>query len=103
MSKIMKSIALLARSTMVDWRRDYAQTGKPIDMINQVSLLLVRSIMMSIFGEDLSDRKVLYKEKDQTRTVDIAFALRDNFLKLVTRQLTPQLVLFPDSYKWYFT
>ena len=57
--------------------------------------------MVNIFGEDLSERKLQQIIKGEEKTVNVAFALRENFNNLVYRQFSPQIIFFPETFKLY--
>ena len=92
---MIDKICQQTKKALVSWNENYASKGVPIDIANSVSLLLSSNILTCIFGEDLSHRQLTYREKDTERTVNLAFALKDNFLRSLMRMMTPQLVLFP--------
>ena len=57
--------------------------------------------MVNIFGDDLSERTLEYIINGEEKTVNLAFALRDNFNKLILRQYSPQVIFFPETFKLY--
>ena len=59
--------------------------------------------MVNIFGEDLSERTLQYIINGEEKTVNLAFALRENFNNLVYRQFSPQMIFFPETFKLYLT
>ena len=59
--------------------------------------------MVTVFGEDLSERTLKYIINGEEKLVNIPFALRDNFSKLGFRVFTPQIALFPETFKLLLT
>jgi hypothetical protein len=60
--KMMSKIALQTKQTLVNWRDNHASTGVPLNIANSLSLLMASNILACIFGEDVSNRSLLYKE-----------------------------------------
>ena len=64
------------KRTLMSWRDNFTEKGKEINIPHAMSSLLVNNIMVTIFGEDFSDRTLRYIDNGVEKTVNIAFALR---------------------------
>ena len=54
--KLMENIARETKNTFIDWRETYVEKGMPVNLPTIISQLMSRNIMVTIFGEDVSDK-----------------------------------------------
>jgi hypothetical protein len=60
--------------------------------------IFVRIMLEFSFGDDFTGQTITYEENGQSRQEFIGVGLLKLFQKLLYRQLSPQLVFFPETY-----
>ncbi len=74
-----------------------------INMISEISNLMVRLLLSCVIGEDLSDTKVDYWINGKLTSQDLSYALRNSFAQTVNRLTAPHVCLFPLLAEFYIT
>lgn len=104
--KMLKMIDLVKgcmEQSVLEWRHKYSSTGQPMDIIEEVSKVLVRIMLTCAFGKDLSERTLDYYEHGVKTTKTVAFVLREVFHKCIDRLTSVQVNLFPNTALWCIT
>ena len=52
----MENIARETKNTFNDWMKTYVEKGMPVNLPTIINQLMSRNIMVTIFGEDVSDK-----------------------------------------------
>ena len=55
---IMKSVTSESKISLNDWKENYSDKGAQVNLPSIVSKLMARNIMVTIFGEDVTDRSI---------------------------------------------
>jgi cytochrome P450 len=91
------------KRSMVIWKEKYIASGKKeLNVVSEISLILVRVILACAFGYDCSERTLTYYENGVKTTKTIAYVLRNNLEALLLKMMAPQLVFLPESINYDF-
>jgi len=77
------------------------KTGKALDLFEEMEKVSIRIILFCSFGFDLSEKSLPYYEDGKETTLSLSRFLFTVFSKLMTRKFSLQIILAPDTYKWY--
>ena len=89
------------KRTLQEWKTEYADAGKDINIVAQISNLFLRIIISCTFGEDISDKEFMYLENGVEIKTNFGYALRNNLQSLLNRQVHPQILFFPETWPLY--
>ena len=72
-----------------------------IDLIEEVSKMNIRILLICALGEDISELKIDYWHKGKLEKRSIPFSLRETFGLLVTRLANMHVFFFPFMANWF--
>lgn len=90
--KLLKMIELVRHvvgTSIEDWRERFIKRKEKFDLIEEVSLLQVKILLICALGEDISEISLPYSEKGVTREEKIAIILRETFRRQINRVFNP--------------
>jgi len=86
-----------------DLRTQFVSSNKQMDLIHEVSKTFIKIILTCAFGEDLSEKNLVYYENGVKTEKTVAFVLRNSFHLCMRRWHTLQISIFPESVFWYLS
>jgi hypothetical protein len=100
MTDLVKTVSF---NVVKDWENRFAKTGEPMDICPEFANAFARNILNVAFGEDIIDYTLPYISNGVTSTKTVGYVIRECAQICFTRNFTLQILLFPESYKWYIT
>ena len=74
-----------------------------IDIMEAISTMMARIMLMCALGEDITDQSIDYWEGGKLLRKSMAFSLRETFQLLLNRLTYPHIFLFPQLTKVFIT
>ncbi len=72
-----------------DLKARFSRPGKDMNLMQEISKMFIKIIMMCAFGEDLSEQMLDYSENGVKTKKTVAFVLRETFHNSLRRWHTP--------------
>ncbi len=104
--KLLKMIVLIKRElkkSLDMWKEKYVDTGKEMNIVQEMSDIFARIILSCAFGEDISEEKIMIETNGKIEYQPLSTAFRNVFQALLYRWVSLQIVLFPESHEYYLT
>ena len=77
LQKMTLLIKQVTKQTLAEWREEFAVSGKPINIVAEISNLFIRIILACAFGKDISNNLVMIETNGVVTYEKLGFAFRN--------------------------